>query len=226
MRRRLDLAATLVARPQVLFLDEPTTGLDPRARNELWAVLDTLVDRGTTILLTTQYLEEADRLADDIVVIDHGRIIAQGDARSLKREVGGDHIGVVVVDPAPTWPRPPPRSRRVTGGDATIDCPSRSAIAPTTDGVAALAGVATRAGRGRHRGRGPRPAPAHPRRGVPHPHRANPIADDDATTEEAHDAAVDHRHRGVDHRRPPRPPEPHRPLGRVSTTCGSSPGAA
>ena len=82
MRRRLDLAATLVARPEVLFLDEPTTGLDPRARNELWDVLDTLVGQGTTILLTTQYLEEAERLADDIVVVDHGRVIARGDARS------------------------------------------------------------------------------------------------------------------------------------------------
>ncbi len=98
MRRRLDLAATLVAKPEVLFLDEPTTGLDPRARTELWGVLDTLVDRGTTILLTTQYLDEAERLADDIIVIDHGRIIARGDARTLKREVGGDHIHVVVVD--------------------------------------------------------------------------------------------------------------------------------
>ncbi len=85
MRRRLDLAATLVARPEVLFLDEPTTGLDPRARNELWAVLDTLVGQGTTVLLTTQYLEEAERLADDIVVVDHGRVIARGDARELKR---------------------------------------------------------------------------------------------------------------------------------------------
>ena len=81
MRRRLDLAATLVARPEILFLDEPTTGLDPRARVELWGVLETLVDEGATILLTTQYLEEADRLADDIVVIDHGRVIARGDAR-------------------------------------------------------------------------------------------------------------------------------------------------
>ena len=99
MRRRLDLAATLVADPEVLFLDEPTTGLDPRARTELWAVLDTLVDRGTTLLLTTQYLEEAERLADDIIVIDHGRIIARGDARKLKREVGGDHVQVVVVEP-------------------------------------------------------------------------------------------------------------------------------
>ena len=100
MRRRLDLAATLVARPQVLFLDEPTTGLDPRARSELWALLDTLVGRGTTLLLTTQYLVEADRLADDLVVIDHGKIIARGDARSLKRPVGGDNIGVTVTDPA------------------------------------------------------------------------------------------------------------------------------
>ena len=96
MRRRLDLAATLVARPQVLFLDEPTTGLDPRARNDLWAVLETLVGHGVTILLTTQYLEEADRLADDILVVDHGTVIARGDARSLKRQVGGDNIGVTV----------------------------------------------------------------------------------------------------------------------------------
>src|SRR3954464_13870823 len=82
MRRRLDLAATLVAEPEILFLDEPTTGLDPRARNELWDVLDELCSGGATILLTTQYLEEADRLADDIIVVDHGRVIARGDARS------------------------------------------------------------------------------------------------------------------------------------------------
>ena len=99
MRRRLDLAATLVSEPEVLFLDEPTTGLDPRARVELWTVLDGLVDRGTTLLLTTQYLEEAERLADDIIVIDHGRIIARGDSRKLKREVGGDHLHVVTIDP-------------------------------------------------------------------------------------------------------------------------------
>ena len=106
MRRRLDLAATLVADPEVLFLDEPTTGLDPRARNELWTVLDTLVDRGTTVLLTTQYLDEAERLADDIIVIDHGRIIARGDARKLKREVGGDHL-----QRRGRRPRPPRRGR-------------------------------------------------------------------------------------------------------------------
>jgi ABC-2 type transport system ATP-binding protein len=90
MRRRLDLAATLVATPEVLFLDEPTTGLDPRARNELWEVLDTLVQSGVTILLTTQYLEEAERLADHILVVDHGRVIAAGSARELKRRIGGE----------------------------------------------------------------------------------------------------------------------------------------
>ena len=141
MRRRLDLAATLVADPQVLFLDEPTAGLDPRARNELWAVLDLLVERGTTILLTTQYLDEADRLADDIVVIDHGKIIAQGDARSLKRQVGGDNIGLVVSDGSRLTEAAGVLSR-VTGADAVIDEPERSAVAPTTDGVGGLADVA------------------------------------------------------------------------------------
>ena len=141
MRRRLDLAATLVANPKVLFLDEPTTGLDPRARNELWAVLDTLVGRGTTILLTTQYLEEADRLSDDIVVIDHGRIIAQGDARSLKRQVGGDNIGVIVTDPARLSDAADVLSR-ITGAKAVVDESARSAVAPTSAGVAGLADVA------------------------------------------------------------------------------------
>jgi ABC-2 type transport system ATP-binding protein len=141
MRRRLDLAATLVARPQVLFLDEPTTGLDPRARNELWGVLDTLVGRGTTLLLTTQYLEEADRLADDIVVIDHGKIIARGDARSLKRQVGGDNIGITLTDPANLGVA----ARLLagcTGADPVIDRPLRTVTAPTADGVAGLAAVA------------------------------------------------------------------------------------
>ena len=97
MRRRLDLGASLVGRPVVLFLDEPTTGLDPRSRIGLWEVIQQLVDRGTTLLLTTQYLEEADKLADAIAVIDHGRVIAEGTADELKSQVGGDVLELVVV---------------------------------------------------------------------------------------------------------------------------------
>jgi ABC-2 type transport system ATP-binding protein len=97
MRRRLDLAATLVASPPVLFLDEPTTGLDPASRNELWDLLRELVREGTTVLLTTQYLEEADRLADDIVVLDHGRAVASGSPTELKARIGGERIDVTVA---------------------------------------------------------------------------------------------------------------------------------
>jgi ABC-2 type transport system ATP-binding protein len=98
MKRRLDLAASLMADPPVLFLDEPTTGLDPEARNELWALLRELVAGGTTLLLTTQYLEEADQLADSIVVLDRGRVTASGSPADLKRRIGGERIVVNVTD--------------------------------------------------------------------------------------------------------------------------------
>jgi oleandomycin transport system ATP-binding protein len=98
MRRRLDLAASLVGRPQILFLDEPTTGLDPRARGELWGLVRGLVADGTTVLLTTQYLEEADQLAREIAVIDHGKVIATGTPTQLKAKIGGQSLRIQPED--------------------------------------------------------------------------------------------------------------------------------
>ncbi len=102
MRRRLDLAAALVARPTVLFLDEPTTGLDPQSRNDLWEVIESLVGSGTTVLLTTQYLEEADRLASTLAVIDHGRVIAEGTPTSMKADLGATvlEVGLSTIEDA------------------------------------------------------------------------------------------------------------------------------
>jgi ABC-2 type transport system ATP-binding protein len=100
MRRRLDLGASLVARPPILFLDEPTTGLDIRSRQALWDSIEALTARGTTVLLTTQYLEEADRLADRIAVVNHGLVIAEGTSAELKDQVGGDRLEIRLADPA------------------------------------------------------------------------------------------------------------------------------
>jgi oleandomycin transport system ATP-binding protein len=100
MRRRLDLALSIVGRPQVLFLDEPTTGLDPRSRTELWSIIRELVGDGATVLLTTQYLDEADRLADTITVLDQGRVIARGTSDELKRQIGGQVLELRPADPA------------------------------------------------------------------------------------------------------------------------------
>ena len=102
MRRRLDLAASIVGAPSVLFLDEPTTGLDPLSRMQLWQVVRNLADEGTTIVLTTQYLEEADQLADEIVVLDHGSVVAQGTPAQLKARIGSELVAVTVASEQPT----------------------------------------------------------------------------------------------------------------------------
>ena len=137
MRRRLDLAGALVAEPPVLFLDEPTTGLDPRSRNDLWDVIRELVRGGTTLLLTTQYLEEADRLADDILVIDHGRAIARGTADQLKGRVGGERVEVV-VETAADVARAELVLDELGVGDIQSETQSRRITAPVTGGAAAL----------------------------------------------------------------------------------------
>jgi oleandomycin transport system ATP-binding protein len=129
MRRRLDLAASLVGRPRVLFLDEPTTGLDPRSRRELWQIVRELVADGVTVLLTTQYLDEADHLADRIVVVDHGRVIAEGTAAELKARTGAQPLSVRPADPA---------DLAVVAGIVG----DLSATAPTVDGLVVTATVA------------------------------------------------------------------------------------
>jgi ABC-2 type transport system ATP-binding protein len=143
MRRRLDVAASLVARPAVLFLDEPTTGLDPRGRIGLWRLLAELTSRGNSLLLTTQYLEEADRLADTIVVLDAGRVIAAGTAAQLKARVGGDRLEVQALpgnDPAPL-------AAALAGlgsGPPVVDADVGRVVVPLTDGPGILPEVAAR----------------------------------------------------------------------------------
>lgn len=123
MRRRLDLGASLAGRPPVLLLDEPTTGLDPRTRQELWATVDELRREGTTILLTTQYLDEADRLAQRIAVVDHGRIAAEGTAAALKATVGAEILAVRVADPARTADAAALLADLSAGDEPLVDAP-------------------------------------------------------------------------------------------------------
>ncbi|TDB79077.1 ATP-binding cassette domain-containing protein [Actinomadura sp. KC216] len=137
MRRRLDLAASMILAPPVLFLDEPTTGLDPRSRGEVWDAIRTLVGGGTTVLLTTQYLEEADRLADGISVIDHGRVIAEGTPDGLKTRLGGDRIEVVLDDPA-SLTAAAEIVARVASGEVDVDAESLRIGAPVTGRAAVL----------------------------------------------------------------------------------------
>ena len=134
MRRRLDLAASLIVQPKVLFLDEPTTGLDPRGRQEMWGVIQELVKGGVTLLLTTQYLEEADQLADEIAVIDHGKVIARGTSDALKSQVGGERLEITVenADIAKTTEI----INRISGSAPHIDV--RTISAPVLTGSIAL----------------------------------------------------------------------------------------
>lgn len=140
MRRRLDLAASLILTPEVLFLDEPTTGLDPRSRNRLWDAIRDLVRGGTTVLLTTQYLEEADQLADRLSVVDAGRVVAEGTPDELKSKIGGDRIEVVLHDVA-DLDVAAGIVGRVCVGAPDRDPETRRLSASVTDRVAALTEV-------------------------------------------------------------------------------------
>ena len=129
-----------MAKPEILFLDEPTTGLDPRSRIELWEVIENLVADGTTVLLTTQYLEEADQLAEDIVVIDHGQVIAKGTSETLKDSVGGDRVEIIVKDAA-TLPAAAKALAALSESEPTIDEVDRRVTVPVSGGSTVLVDV-------------------------------------------------------------------------------------
>ena len=140
MRRRLDLAASLILAPEVLFLDEPTTGLDPRGRSEVWAAIRRLVAGGTTVVLTTQYLDEADQLADGICVIDRGTVIAEGTPNELKSRIGGDRVDVV-VHRADALATAAAIVERAVGATVETDADLRRVRAPVSDRVAAMSQI-------------------------------------------------------------------------------------
>ena len=139
MRRRLDLAASLIVSPKVLFLDEPTTGLDPRGRMEMWSVIEELVKGGVTLLLTTQYLDEADQLADEIAVIDHGKVIARGTSDALKNQVGGERLEVTVE--THQIAETTQIVENISGQKAHLDMALRRISSPVSDGSKALMDV-------------------------------------------------------------------------------------
>lgn len=141
MRRRLDLAASMILAPQVLFLDEPTTGLDPAGRREVWEAVRNLAEAGTTVLLTTHYLDEADKLCDRISVIDHGRDFIEDTPAGLKRRIGDERLEVAVVDPESLSPLAE-LIARVTGAEVETDEAGGNISAPVPDGVAALTATA------------------------------------------------------------------------------------
>jgi ABC-2 type transport system ATP-binding protein len=140
MRRRLDLAGALVADPQVLFLDEPTTGLDPKGRADMWGVIREMVRAGTTLLLTTQYLEEADKLANGIVVIDHGKAIARGTADQLKSQIGGERVELV-IESVDDLARARETLTFFAVGDIVVDDQTRTLTAPVSGGSGVLTEV-------------------------------------------------------------------------------------
>ena len=223
MRRRLDLGAALVHRPPVLFLDEPTTGLDPASRNDLWVVIQELVADGTTVLLTTQYLEEADRLADLIAVIDGGRKIAEGTSAELKATMGATIVEIVVSDHADSGPGPAacwPRSGQVESDGGTMQGqhrrrgPRRARRGPHPR--AARAGA-----RDLHRAR------AHPRRRLPQPHRPQGRGDAPTPTNRRDQMAkplppIDRWPRRAPHDRHPDLPRRPRP-GRAPASSTAAP---
>ena len=170
MRRRLDLAASLVGRPAILYLDEPTTGLDPHSRNEVWAIIRRLVADGSTVLLTTQYLEEADALADSIVVFDHGRIVASGTSAELKAQTGRQSLDVRPTAAA-DLDRVAKILEQVTGAQPSTDPDSRARVRQRHRRLLDADGGPP-ARRGRDRRHRTVLAAADPGRGLPRPHRS------------------------------------------------------